>query len=142
MLLVLSLSSVNDLTNQDRKGLATRVPGQNELPPLRADLRFHRRPGLNGTADRHGHPHAAGGTIGGMASDSAGHTHAGQVPPGREQWQVEADAAELYQRHLVPAVTAGWAGVLIADVAAALKPHRAAGGLAFPQEAHVLVADR
>jgi len=31
---------------------------------------------------------------------------------------------------------------LIADVAAALQPHQTAGGLAFPQEAHVLVADR
>jgi hypothetical protein len=32
--------------------------------------------------------------------------------------------------------------VLIADVAAALQPHQTADGLAFPQEAHVLVADR
>ena len=32
--------------------------------------------------------------------------------------------------------------VLIADVAAALQPHQTAGGLAFPQEAHVLIADR
>jgi ubiquinone/menaquinone biosynthesis C-methylase UbiE len=29
-----------------------------------------------------------------------------------EQWQVEGGAAELYQRHLVPAVTAGWAAGL------------------------------
>ena len=34
------------------------------------------------------------------------------------------------------------AEVLIADVTAALQPHQTAGGLAFPQEAHVLVADR
>ena len=34
------------------------------------------------------------------------------------------------------------AEVLIADVAAALQPYQKAGGLAFPQEAHVLVADR
>jgi SAM-dependent methyltransferase len=34
------------------------------------------------------------------------------------------------------------AEVLIADVAAALQPHQTADGLAFPQEAHVLVADR
>ena len=32
--------------------------------------------------------------------------------------------------------------VLIADVAAALQRHQTAGGLAFPQEAHVLVAER
>jgi len=32
--------------------------------------------------------------------------------------------------------------VLSADVAAALRPHQTAGGLAFPQEAHVLVAER
>ena len=30
------------------------------------------------------------------------------MTPGHEQWQVEGGAAELYQRHLVPAVTAGW----------------------------------
>jgi ubiquinone/menaquinone biosynthesis C-methylase UbiE len=34
------------------------------------------------------------------------------------------------------------AEVLIADVTAALQPHQTADGLAFPQEAHVLVADR
>jgi hypothetical protein len=34
------------------------------------------------------------------------------------------------------------AEALIADVTAALQPHQTAGGLAFPQEAHVLVADR
>jgi SAM-dependent methyltransferase len=34
------------------------------------------------------------------------------------------------------------AEVLIADVAAALQPHQTAGGLAFPQQAHILVADR
>jgi SAM-dependent methyltransferase len=31
--------------------------------------------------------------------------------------------------------------LLIADVAAALQPYQTAGGLAFPQEVHVLVAD-
>jgi hypothetical protein len=34
------------------------------------------------------------------------------------------------------------AQVLTADVATALQPHQTAGGLAFRQEAHVLVADR
>jgi hypothetical protein len=34
------------------------------------------------------------------------------------------------------------AEVLIADVAAALQPHQTADGLAFPQQAHILVADR
>jgi SAM-dependent methyltransferase len=34
------------------------------------------------------------------------------------------------------------AKVLIADVAAALQPHQTAGGMAVPQEAHVLVAKR
>jgi ubiquinone/menaquinone biosynthesis C-methylase UbiE len=48
-----------------------------------------------------------------MANDPAGRTHAGQATPGREQWQVEGGAAELYQRHLVPAVTAGWAVGLV-----------------------------
>jgi ubiquinone/menaquinone biosynthesis C-methylase UbiE len=35
------------------------------------------------------------------------------MAPGHEQWQVEGSAAELYQRHLVPAVTAGWAAGLL-----------------------------
>jgi ubiquinone/menaquinone biosynthesis C-methylase UbiE len=35
------------------------------------------------------------------------------MTPGHEQWQVEGGAAELYQRHLVPAVTAGWAAGLV-----------------------------
>jgi len=35
------------------------------------------------------------------------------MTPGHEQWQVEGSAAELYQRHLVPAVTAGWAAGLV-----------------------------
>ena len=35
------------------------------------------------------------------------------MAPGHEQWQVEGSAAELYQRHLVPAVTAGWAAGLV-----------------------------
>jgi ubiquinone/menaquinone biosynthesis C-methylase UbiE len=48
-----------------------------------------------------------------MAHDPAGRTHAGQMTPGREQWQVEGGAAELYQHHLVPAVTAGWAAGLV-----------------------------
>jgi SAM-dependent methyltransferase len=30
-----------------------------------------------------------------------------------EQWQLDGDAAGLYQRHLVPAVTAGWAADLV-----------------------------
>jgi SAM-dependent methyltransferase len=34
------------------------------------------------------------------------------------------------------------AEVLIADVAAALQPHQTAGGLAFPQEAHILLAGK
>lgn len=34
------------------------------------------------------------------------------------------------------------AEVVTADVAATLQPHQTAGGLAFPQEAHVMVADR
>jgi len=36
-----------------------------------------------------------------------GRTHGGQKTPGHEQWQVARGAAELYQAHLVPAVTAG-----------------------------------
>ena len=35
------------------------------------------------------------------------------MTPGHEQWQVEYGAAELYQRRLVPAVTAGWAVSLV-----------------------------
>jgi len=34
------------------------------------------------------------------------------------------------------------AEALIADVAVVLQPHQTAGSLAFPQEPHVLVADR
>lgn len=49
-----------------------------------------------------------GGTISGMPNDPAGRTNAGQ-----KQWQVASGAAELYQRHLVPAVTAGWAASLV-----------------------------
>jgi len=48
-----------------------------------------------------------------MADDPVGGTHAGQVTPGHEQWQVEGGAAELYQHHLVPAVTTGWAAGLV-----------------------------
>jgi ubiquinone/menaquinone biosynthesis C-methylase UbiE len=48
-----------------------------------------------------------------MAQDPAGRTNAGQMAPGREPWQVEGGAAELYQHHLVPAVTAGWAAGLV-----------------------------
>lgn len=33
--------------------------------------------------------------------------------PGHQQWQLEGGGAELYQRHLVPAVTAGWAAGLV-----------------------------
>jgi ubiquinone/menaquinone biosynthesis C-methylase UbiE len=48
-----------------------------------------------------------------MANDPPGRTPAGQVPPGHGQWQVYGGAAELYQRHLVSAVTAGWAAGLV-----------------------------
>ena len=48
-----------------------------------------------------------------MANDPAGRAHAGPMTYGREQWQLEGGAAELYQRHLVPAVTAGWAAGLV-----------------------------
>jgi len=54
-----------------------------------------------------------GGTISRMAHDPPGRTHAGQVTPRGEQWQVDGGAAELYQRYLVPAVTAGWAAGLV-----------------------------
>lgn len=40
-----------------------------------------------------------------MTDEAAGHAD--------EQWQLDGDAAELYQRHLVPAVTAGWAADLV-----------------------------
>jgi SAM-dependent methyltransferase len=43
-----------------------------------------------------------------MAGEAAGHRD--------EQWQLDGDAAELYQRHLVPAVTAGWAADLVERV--------------------------
>jgi ubiquinone/menaquinone biosynthesis C-methylase UbiE len=43
-----------------------------------------------------------------MRDDPAGRTY--------EQWQLEGDAAELYQRHLVPAITAGWAADLVERV--------------------------
>ena len=33
-----------------------------------------------------------------------------------ERWQLEGDAAAFYQRHLVPAVTAGWAADLVERV--------------------------
>ena len=48
-----------------------------------------------------------------MANDSGGRTHASQTTPGHEQWQLQDGAAELYQHHLVPAVTAGWAVGLV-----------------------------
>jgi len=48
-----------------------------------------------------------------MANDPAGRTQAGQMTPRGEQWQVEGGAAELYQHHLVPTVTAGWAASLV-----------------------------
>jgi ubiquinone/menaquinone biosynthesis C-methylase UbiE len=48
-----------------------------------------------------------------MANDPAGRARASQVTPGHERWQVEGSAAVLYQRHLVPAVTAGWAADLV-----------------------------
>ena len=48
-----------------------------------------------------------------MANNPVGRTHAGQVTPRGEQWQVEGGAADLYQRYLVPAVTAGWAVGLV-----------------------------
>ena len=43
-----------------------------------------------------------------MTDDPAGHAD--------EQWQLDGDAAGLYQRHLVPAVTAGWAADLVERV--------------------------
>jgi ubiquinone/menaquinone biosynthesis C-methylase UbiE len=48
-----------------------------------------------------------------MANDPAGRTHGVQMAPGHGQWQVAGGAAELYQAHLVPAVTAGWAAGLV-----------------------------
>ena len=48
------------------------------------------------------------GTIGHMTGEAAGH--------GDERWQLDGDAAELYQRHLVPAVTAVWAADLVERV--------------------------
>jgi len=58
-----------------------------------------------GGGRRHNQPHG---------NDPAGRTDGGQMTPGHGQWQVEGGAAELYQRHLVPAVTAGrpawWTG--------------------------------
>jgi ubiquinone/menaquinone biosynthesis C-methylase UbiE len=48
-----------------------------------------------------------------MANDPAGRAPGGQMTPGDGQWQVAGGAAELYQRHLVPAVTAGWAAGLV-----------------------------
>src|SRR5690349_12746157 len=43
-----------------------------------------------------------------MTGEAAGH--------GDERWQLDGDAAELYQRHLVPAVTAVWAAALVERV--------------------------
>jgi SAM-dependent methyltransferase len=43
-----------------------------------------------------------------MTDDPAGHA--------AEQWQLHGDAAELYQRHLVPTITAGWAADLVERV--------------------------
>jgi ubiquinone/menaquinone biosynthesis C-methylase UbiE len=43
-----------------------------------------------------------------MTGEAAGH--------GDERWQLDGDAAELYQRHLVPAVTAVWAADLVERV--------------------------
>jgi SAM-dependent methyltransferase len=43
-----------------------------------------------------------------MTDEAAGHWY--------EQWQLDGDAAEFYQRHLVPAVTAGWAADLVERV--------------------------
>jgi ubiquinone/menaquinone biosynthesis C-methylase UbiE len=43
-----------------------------------------------------------------MTGVAAGH--------GDERWQLDGDAAELYQRHLVPAVTAVWAADLVERV--------------------------
>ena len=44
----------------------------------------------------------------------------GEPGHGDERWQLDGDAAELYQRHLVPAVTAVWAADLVAR--AGLRP--------------------
>ena len=43
-----------------------------------------------------------------MTDEPAGH--------GDEQWQLDGDAAELHQRHLVSAVTVGWAADLVERV--------------------------
>jgi SAM-dependent methyltransferase len=43
-----------------------------------------------------------------MTGEAAGH--------GDERWQLDGDAAELYQRHLVPAITAIWAADLVERV--------------------------
>src|SRR5262249_19261684 len=51
-----------------------------------------------------------------MANHQVGPAHSGQMTPGREQWQVEGGAAELYQHHLVPTVTAVWAAGLVERV--------------------------
>src|SRR5690349_24094741 len=43
-----------------------------------------------------------------MTDEAAGHADV--------RWQLDGDAAGLYQRHLVPAVTAGWAADLVGRV--------------------------
>jgi hypothetical protein len=43
-----------------------------------------------------------------MTDERAGHAD--------ERWQLDGEAAGLYQRHLVPAVTAGWAADLVGRV--------------------------
>jgi hypothetical protein len=84
----------------------------------------------------------------------------------RERWQLEGSAPELYQRYIVPVVTALWAADLVAwaaplasivgpmeetkrealvealadELTAALQPEAGEAGLTFPQEAHVLLA--
>ena len=64
---------------------------------------------------------------------------------GQERWQLEGTAAELYQRHLVLAVTDMWAEDLVARAeirpgARALAPYAGTDGLAFPQTVHVVTA--
>jgi SAM-dependent methyltransferase len=66
-----------------------------------ADLDTAGSPGGTRMAD-------GGGTIGHMTDEGVGHWY--------EQWQLDGNAAELYQRRLVPAVTAGWAADLIERV--------------------------
>ena len=44
--------------------------------------------------------------------------------PHHEPWQLEGTAAELYERHLVPAITVLWAADLVERVAPSPKESR------------------